>query len=169
MKIELTTAAIIFEGNKILLIKRTKEPWKGLWHFPGGHVDEGEIPQDSVIREIKEETGLDAEIVDYRVDIEKLGLIRAGTALMRETGLDAEIVGEEKLEGDFRRLKNPIGMFLYPVLDHYHLSFLFHCRIRGKEIKPDRSLPYEGIVEWVNPKKIEISPYVRIVLNSILL
>ncbi len=140
MKIELTTAAIIFEGNKILLIKRTKEPWASLWHFPGGHVDEGEIPQDSIIREIKE-----------------------------ETGLDAEIIGEEKLGGDFRRLKNPTGMFLYPVLDHYHLSFLFHCRIRGKEIKPDKSLPYEDIVKWINPKKIEISPYVRIVLNSILL
>ncbi len=137
MKIELTTAAIVFDRDKILLIKRTKEPWAGLWHFPGGHVDEGEIPQDSVIREIKE-----------------------------ETGLDAEIIGDEVVEGNFKRLKNPIGMFFYPVLDHFHLSFLFHCKVHGKEIKPDENLPFEGVVEWVNPERVEISPYVMIVLKG---
>lgn len=137
MKIELTTAAIVFDRDKILLIKRTKEPWSGLWHFPGGHVDEDEIPQDAVIRELKE-----------------------------ETGLDAEIVGDEVAKGNFKRLKNSIGMFFYPVLDHFHLSFLFHCKVHDKEIKPDENLPFEGIVEWVNPEKVEISPYVRYVLKN---
>jgi len=137
MKIEPTTAALIFDGDNVLLIKRTKEPWRDLWHFPGGHVDDGEIPQDAVIREVKE-----------------------------ETGLDAEIIGEEVKDRNFRRLKSPVGMFLYPVLDHYHLSFLFHCGVKSRDIKPDESLLSEGIVEWVNPREVEISPYVRMVLEE---
>lgn len=152
MKIELTTAALVFDKDKVLLIKRTKEPWKGMWHFPGGHVDEGELPQDAVVRELREETGLDGEIVGNSIECK-----------------------------DFIRLKNPIGMFVYPVLNHYHLSFLFHCRVQDTGIKPDENLPSEGIVEWVNPRlclgtsraklsnsaeDAEISPYVRMVLKE---
>ncbi|MBO4679758.1 MAG: 8-oxo-dGTP diphosphatase [Lachnospiraceae bacterium] len=55
---ELTVLCLIQDGNKILLQNRVKEDWKG-YTFPGGHVEPGESFVDAVVREMKEETGLD--------------------------------------------------------------------------------------------------------------
>ena len=51
------------EGLELLMIKRGKEPqeWEGMWAFPGGFVDYGEDPEDAVIRELLEETGVVAK------------------------------------------------------------------------------------------------------------
>ena len=57
-----TVAAIIKnDEGKILLTRRNVEPFKGQWCLPGGHIDENEKALDAVIREAKEETGLDFE------------------------------------------------------------------------------------------------------------
>jgi 8-oxo-dGTP diphosphatase len=45
-------------GNEVLLIKRAKEPAKGLYSVPGGSQDLGETSQEAAIREVLEETGL---------------------------------------------------------------------------------------------------------------
>jgi len=58
-------AVILQEGN-ILLVKRRAEPGKGRWSIPGGSVHLGEKIRDATIREAKEESGLDIEIVDDR-------------------------------------------------------------------------------------------------------
>lgn len=59
-----TTAAIIeFPEDKILLIKRSTIVFKGFWALPGGRVNSGETVEQALIREVKEETGLDVEIV----------------------------------------------------------------------------------------------------------
>lgn len=47
------------EDKEVLLIKRGHEPCKDMLAFPGGFVDYGEDPEDAVIRELKEETGVD--------------------------------------------------------------------------------------------------------------
>ena len=57
------TAIIPFPENKILLIKRNTIPFKGYWGLPGGRMDPGETIEQTVVREVKEETGLDVEIV----------------------------------------------------------------------------------------------------------
>lgn len=53
--------------GKYLLVKRTdtRSMHPGKWEFPGGGVENGETPEDAVLRELKEETGLDGEIVEH--------------------------------------------------------------------------------------------------------
>ena len=57
-KAEFTVLCLIQDGNRILLQNRVKDDWKG-YTLPGGHVEPGESFVDAVIREMKEETGLD--------------------------------------------------------------------------------------------------------------
>ena len=56
-RVELTTLCMVFRDDKILLQNRVKTDWRG-YCFPGGHVEPGESIVDSVIREMREETGL---------------------------------------------------------------------------------------------------------------
>ena len=53
----LTNICLVYKDDQILVIDRKKKDWPGLT-FPGGHVEKNENFYDSVIREVKEETGL---------------------------------------------------------------------------------------------------------------
>lgn len=57
-RVELTNMCMICDGNRVLVQERKNPNWPGVI-FPGGHVEAGESFVDSVVREIKEETGLD--------------------------------------------------------------------------------------------------------------
>jgi len=54
----LGVGAVVFHGDKVLLIKRGEEPLKGWWTVPGGLVEIGERLEVAVCRETLEETGL---------------------------------------------------------------------------------------------------------------
>ena len=58
-----TAGAIILDQldnpKKVLLTQRNIPPFKGYWCLPGGHIDQYEEVEKAVIREVKEETGLD--------------------------------------------------------------------------------------------------------------
>ena len=58
-----TVAVVEFPDRRILLVKRRTVPFKGYWALPGGRVEAGETVEQTVVREVKEETGLDVEIV----------------------------------------------------------------------------------------------------------
>ena len=57
-KVELTNMCLIYDEKKVLVQEKTGTKYEGGLVFPGGHVEEGESLRDSVIREIREETGL---------------------------------------------------------------------------------------------------------------
>jgi 8-oxo-dGTP diphosphatase len=83
--------AIILQQGRMLLIKRGTEPHKGYWCPPGGLIEASETPEEAVTREVREETGLEVEVVDA------LGEVRgpitgrpSGVYLCRVVGGDAE-------------------------------------------------------------------------------
>jgi 8-oxo-dGTP diphosphatase len=56
-------AALVVDGDgRVLLARRAREPYAGLWDTVGGFLDEGEDPLDGLHREVLEETGLEVEI-----------------------------------------------------------------------------------------------------------
>jgi 8-oxo-dGTP diphosphatase len=57
----LAVSAAIFRGNRVLIVRRGRLPSHGLYTLPGGGVELGETLEQAVIREVREETGLDIE------------------------------------------------------------------------------------------------------------
>lgn len=46
-------------AGRLLLIQRGHDPHRGLWSLPGGRIEAGESPEQAVVREVREETGLE--------------------------------------------------------------------------------------------------------------
>lgn len=55
---------ICFKGDRVLLIKRSKPPKAGDWSLPGGHIEPGETRREAALRELLEETGVTAKLLD---------------------------------------------------------------------------------------------------------
>lgn len=67
MKREKSCGCVIINDNKVLLVKHIV----GHWDFPKGHVEKNETEEQTALREVKEETNIDAEIVPgYRYAIQ---------------------------------------------------------------------------------------------------
>lgn len=55
-------SAAVFRDGMVLLAQRAKPPLAGIWSLPGGHIEPGEKALDAAIRELREETGIEADI-----------------------------------------------------------------------------------------------------------
>ncbi len=137
--VHLSAGAIVFNGNKILAIKRNKEPFAGQWSVVGGHVEEKELPHEAALRELKEEAGLELDIVDPYIE-----------------------VPTDFPEG-LKRLPQPILISLLPVSDHYHISFTYAAKAKSTGIKAENS---EGTVQWIDPTKEQLSPHLRLAIDT---
>ena len=73
-------AAILSRGDHVLLCHRapTRRWYPDVWDFPGGHVEDGERPEEALRRELTEEIGVDVGVV---IDAPVLHLIDEGTGL----------------------------------------------------------------------------------------
>ena len=55
----LCVGAVVVEDGRLLLVRRGHAPDAGAWSIPGGRVEEGETLGEAVVRELREETGVD--------------------------------------------------------------------------------------------------------------
>ena len=58
-------STVCIRDRAFLLVERAREPSKGWLAFPGGRREQGEMPQEAAIRELREETGITATEVTY--------------------------------------------------------------------------------------------------------
>lgn len=58
-------SAIVVKNREVLLVKRKKDPYKGMWCLPSGFAETGESIEDAALRELKEETGITGRIIDF--------------------------------------------------------------------------------------------------------
>ncbi len=146
MQRHFTATAYVFDAaGRVLLL------WHGKllhWMPPGGHVDENELPEDAAVRECKEETGLDIEIVDAD---------------------NPDLYGANREEG--RMMKRPAAMFLEeipafpgtttkpPEPAHQHMD----CCYRAWLLDPAQPIRVESEhpdaeVRWFTPDDVRAIP-----------
>jgi len=111
----LGVGAVVFRDNSVLLIKRGKPPLADTWSLPGGGVKPSETLKDAIIREVKEECGIDIEVIDLIKEFEYIesddngrvkyhyivfdfkALYKSGVLLSSSDALDAQWVHLNKL------------------------------------------------------------------------
>jgi 8-oxo-dGTP pyrophosphatase MutT (NUDIX family) len=115
-----TVAVFVVREKKVLLHRHRK---LGMWLPPGGHIEEGELPDEAAVREVFEETGLEVELVGERRED-----VSDPVQLHRPAGVQLENIGP----------------------GHQHIDLIYFARPRGStEIHADYS---EDKVGWYGPE-----------------
>ena len=100
---------VLIENNRVLLIRRGREPFKGEWAVPGGRIEDDETAEQCAKREMKEETNLDVEIIKLTGIYSDPGrdprLIIAAAYLVRRIGGEVK-AGDDAGEARWFELSN---------------------------------------------------------------
>jgi len=92
--------ALVTRDGRLLLVRRSIEPFQGFWDIPGGFLEEGEHPEAGAVREVYEETGLEVRLTGL------LGFYMDRYVYQGEQGVTlniyflAEVTGGTELAGD---------------------------------------------------------------------
>lgn len=73
LRAEVAVGAVATDADRILLVRRGHGPGAGLWSVPGGRVEPGETLHEAVVREVLEETGLEAVVDRFLGYVERFG------------------------------------------------------------------------------------------------
>lgn len=84
--------AVVVDAGRVLLVRRGHEPLKGHWSLPGGLLELGESLHAGVVREVREETGLEVEPVE---------LIELLDRIHRESGSEGERIRYHYVIADY--------------------------------------------------------------------
>ena len=104
---------VCLRGDTVLLIRRGTPPRQGEWSLPGGRIEPGERAVDAALRELREETGIEAEItglvdvVDglfpeagrHYVLIDYAARWVAGEPMAGDDAVEARFVDLDRIEG----------------------------------------------------------------------
>jgi 8-oxo-dGTP diphosphatase len=123
-----TASVLVVDNNKLLLLKQNKSKF---WLLPGGHIEDGELPHKAVIREVKEETNLDIELLQ-----------------VSDKKARTEIVAP---------LPIPFAMRLLPCRDKKDIDFTFTAKVIGGELKIDNE---SEEAKWFTKEEIINDPSV---------
>ena len=113
---------IIIKDGQILLMQRIK-PGKLYYGVPGGHIEPGETPAETAVRELKEETSLDVELGELFMELENQD--RKETYFLAKSFSGTPVLGGEEaerncLENQYKimwvKLKNLKDLELYPTI-----------------------------------------------------
>lgn len=117
---------IVFKDDKILMVRQHHEG-RDIWMLPGGNIEENENSAQAAVREVKEETGLDIEILDTAWHVEEVSpergqrfvnyMVGRITGGELKLGRDPEFADDNQVLRETRFLsKEEIGRvkYLYP-------------------------------------------------------
>ncbi len=118
--------AVIAKGDTFLILLRSKDEtaFPGLWDFPGGKLEKGEDPRQSVEREVKEETGLRIKANEiegtYTADLNGTPVeFIVYSAEVPEGGLEKLAIGPEHSEYKFATTEEIKGLETMPYMEAY--------------------------------------------------
>ena len=99
IRFHITVKGIVVYNHKVLLMKRARPSSDGLgyWELPGGGLEYGETPNQALIRELKEETGLSIDVVKPAYTFTKIrtGYQTVGIGYLSIAKDDQEILSNE--------------------------------------------------------------------------
>ncbi len=132
MRYEFAVNVFVFNSDytSLLFVRREKPPFVGQYLPPGGHIEQGENPLEAAVREVREETGLEIEITDFR----------PGYPIV----LDSRTI----------RMPDPIRVQVeYIDRHHKHIDFVFSGEVTGgsDELSHTRS----ELARWVSVNELQ--------------
>ncbi|MCJ2164094.1 MULTISPECIES: A/G-specific adenine glycosylase [unclassified Pseudodesulfovibrio] len=104
LRINMATGVLVHQGRMLIQKRKPGDVWPGLWEFPGGGIEEGETPEQAVVREFMEEVELTVRPVE-KITVIKYNYTRYRVTmhcfLCRVIGNEAQPVFNEAVEGGF--------------------------------------------------------------------